>query len=1058
VSGRRTDGTTTALSGIRVDVKAGASVVASATTNATGSYAIPVPDGTYDVNFVPPDASVYESFTQAGFVVPASGDLDVVLTPKDALRVSGTVRKANGSPAGPVKVRIHGPSESTQTTGLDGAYIAAVAPGEYTFELSDDGSAHAGLPARWSLGLTAKSINADRTLLDFTLPPVYTLTTRVLHADGATFEGAVVSGFELAVATTEVATGVLTTAASVSSPPAATTGAGGLARFDVFGSTAGDGEIAAGPNNPRTPFHIPAITKDTTLSIRADGSANPIVSQVGGFVRSALGQALSGVQVTARGASVVSQNTAPNGSYTTTLTPGSYAFELNARNIQQPGLPKDWTLPVNATTVLADRTIDYQLPPVHTLTVKVLGDENAPVGGVVVTGTDGGSALDVPVAPTVLSPGLTSTASGRSRPVAATTNGSGEATFRVFTSTAGHGIVRAGPDNPQTPFDIPEISGDRTVVVHVTPPPTRTLHGVVRSAGGAPVNGVQVSVGSGSARTGPNGSYTIGGIAPDSYAVFLSGSGPSGYPQTWQLRSAPVAIESDREVDWALPAVHALTVQVLDPDGHAVDGAAIGTGSGSALVIPSGQAELAPGVLSDAGFSSSTQVTDAAGIATYRVIAGTATAGRVRPLSLFAPQSFDVPAMSQDKTVTVSVVPIQTRTLHGYVRSAAGTGVGGVQIGVGSASARTDQDGSYTINGIPPDRYAVFLSGTSLAGYPQSWQLRSAPIDIESDREVDWALPAVQTLTMEVRDQDGDPLEGASIGTGTGTGLAIPSAQAEIAPGVLSDSGFSSSTKTTNPEGIATYRVFDSMASTTHVTPLGHRYLSKDAAVSAMTHDTRVVVRFTSADENHSPDPGPPPLPRGLSGHVVGRSTAGVTGPLGNVRVDIRHSGVTIATGTTDAEGDYAIGVVDDTYDVRFTPPEASLYAPLTQFDVTIARAARADVVLTPNDSLRLSGIVRSANGRRLSGVHVTVSGPQSASLTTAADGSYTGAVTPGTYTFRLSGGASPELDLPPSWSLAPGASSIQADSVIDFTCLPSMRSQSTSWTRTIGRCRASRS
>ena len=318
-------------------------------------------------------------------------------------------------------------------------------------------------------------------------------------------------------------------------------------------------------------------------------------------------------------------------------------------------------------------------------------------------------------------------------------------------------------------------------------------------------------------------------------------------------------------------------------------------------------------------------------------------------------------------------------------------------------------------------------------GQPQQWQLRSVPVDIESDREIDWVLPARHTLSVEVLDEDGEPLDGTSIGTGGGSTLAVPAARTELAPGISSDAGFSSSTRTTDEHGIATYPVFESAATIARVTPLGSRYLAKDVGLPAIVHDTSKTVRFTSEDRNPSPGETPPPPPRGLSGHVVGRSTLGFTGPLGEVRVDIRQGGATIASATTDPAGDYQIPVVDGSYDVRFTPAESSLYARLTLRDVVIARAARADVVLTPNDALRVSGTVRSATGRPLAGVHVAVSGAENASITTAADGLYTAAVTPGTYTFALSG-TSAEADLPPSWSLALRSTIIHADSTIDFT------------------------
>ncbi|WP_155892330.1 carboxypeptidase regulatory-like domain-containing protein, partial [Conexibacter woesei] len=504
VVGRKVDGTTAPLAGVTVEVKSSSTTVATATTGADGKYAIPLDDGSYQVTFTPPADGPYSSLTQS-VDVPTSSSLDVALTPKDALRLSGTVRSSLGVPVRGVHVVVDDNTAAAQTTGPDGAYAAAVAPGDHRITLSGDTATGDSLPDRWTLPLSAITVSGDRPALDLTLPPVYTLTTRVLTGDGDPLQGADVTNLQLPVATTELAPGITIGASATMQPSAATTDARGLARNMVFRSTSGHGTVAAGAHNPATTFDIPAVTRDTTVSVRADGSSSPIVSYLTGTVRSALGQALPGVRLTSTGTDTATVTTGADGTFQSAVAAGSRTFELDADGIQQAGLPKDWQLPTGATTLQSDRTLDFALPAVHTLTVRVLDGSDQPVPGAVVTGADGGATLDLPVAPTQIASGLTTTDAALSRPAAATTAADGTATFHVFANSTSRALIVTASGHAQTPFTVPAASGDTTVTVHVATPPTRTVRGVVRSASGDPIAGVQIAIGSQSTRSDADG-------------------------------------------------------------------------------------------------------------------------------------------------------------------------------------------------------------------------------------------------------------------------------------------------------------------------------------------------------------------------------------------------------------------------------------------------------------------------------------------------------------------------------------------------------------------------
>ena len=1026
VVGRKVDGTSAPLVGAQVAVRSGTTTVATVSTDADGKYAIPLEDGTYQVTFTAPADSGYAPLQQS-VEVPTSGSLDAVLIPKDALRLSGTIRSPLGVPVKGVRVVVDDNAAGAQTTGVDGAYAAAVARGDHRITLSADGLDDDSLPDRWSLPLDAITVSDDRAALDLTLPAVYALTTRVLTTEKDPLPGASVTGLQLPVAPAEVAPGVTISATAVTTPASATTDAKGLAHTQVFASTAGHGTVAATQTTPATTFPVPGVTRDTTVSVRADGSATPIVSYLTGTVHSAAGQALPGVKVTATGADAAT--TIADGTFQTVVDAGSHSFELDADEIQQAGLPKNWTLPTGALSLQSDRAIDFVLPPVHTLTVRVLDGNDQPVNGAIVTGLDGGAALDLPVAPTQIASGLTTTATAHSRPASATTGSDGTARFRLFPNTAGQALVLPTDGHKRATFAIPAASGDTTVIVHVETPPTRTVRGVVRSASGTPVAGVQVAIGGHSARSDTDGTYAISDIPPDRYAIFLTGTSLPGLPQSFQLRSTPVDIDSDTTLDWTLPAVHTLTLKVTDDTGTPLEGAAIGNG---ALTIPAAPGQLAPGIAIDSGYSATAITTDSSGIATQRAFTSTPTSAHVAPLGPYAPTDVVIPALDDDRLITVSVSRQSLAKVHGVVRSASGTPVAGVQVAIGGHSARTDSDGSYSISDIAPDRYATFLTGTSLPGLPQTFQLRSTPVDIDSDTTLDWTLPAVHALTLKVTDDTGTPLEGAAIGNGA---LTIPAA-----PSVAFDSGYSATSATTDTTGAAAFLTFNSTTTTAHIAPLGGRYLAKDVAIPAVTSDRSLTVRFTSDDLNPDPDHATPDLPRGVSGHVVGRSLFGTSVPLSGVRVDIRRDGTTIATTATNASGDYAVTVVDGTYDVRFTPAEASLYAPLTQHDVTVARAYRSDVVLTPNDAVRVDGTVRTSTGEPVRDVNVTLSGDTDVNATTAADGTFVAAVSAGSYELQLTSGSKPGL--PANWTLHTKAIDVQTATTLDLA-LPAVRALS---------------
>src|SRR5262249_8305011 len=126
---------TMGIPGASVLVKNGTTgaLVASATTDLGGGYAVIVPTGTYDVTFTPHVGSEYGPLTIHGQTVIDNTVLNVTLIPDRLVRLSGVLVDGRGDPvAGAGLVLGDGNGGGTSVvTGADGSYSLLVAPGSY---------------------------------------------------------------------------------------------------------------------------------------------------------------------------------------------------------------------------------------------------------------------------------------------------------------------------------------------------------------------------------------------------------------------------------------------------------------------------------------------------------------------------------------------------------------------------------------------------------------------------------------------------------------------------------------------------------------------------------------------------------------------------------------------------------------------------------------------------------------------------------------------------------------------------------------------------------------
>src|SRR5262249_42107156 len=130
------------------------------------------------------------------------------------------------------------------------------------------------------------------------------------------------------------------------------------------------------------------------------------------------------------------------------------------------------------------------------------------------------------------------------------TDEAGELSFAAFDGTAPSVQATVMPPDGSgylpTPFTIPTVSGDATLVVHLLEPDT-FVTGTIRDVNGDPVPGVTVTLGPSSDVTDAAGAYSLG-VVPGrlTFVASLSAGGAAlGLPEAWTL-SGPLTVSGDR--------------------------------------------------------------------------------------------------------------------------------------------------------------------------------------------------------------------------------------------------------------------------------------------------------------------------------------------------------------------------------------------------------------------------------------------------------------------------------------------------------------------------------
>jgi Big-like domain-containing protein/IPT/TIG domain-containing protein len=461
VSGQLPGKEAEALPGATVTVSDSATgeSIGSTVTDEGGKYSIEVPSGVFDVR-VDPAPGPFELTTVHKVEVTGSRILNVVLTPSEAVHLTGTMRDASGNPVSNVTLITQGgPASGLVTrTAADGSYSFALVPGTYALAISPNESIPS-LPTYWSLSTAKFSIESDQHR-DITLPPTATLTVEALGKEDTPIAEANVEMHDLH---SSVDLGGFTALDLQSRELRGLTGKDGRVSFLVFG---GGGTFNQEPSITPPPesgygftsFKVPPVEGDTTVVV------HPVPAvHLTGTMRDASGNPVSNVTLITQGgpASGLVTRTAADGSYSFALVPGTYALAISP-NESIPSLPTYWSLSTAKFSIESDQHRDITLPPTATLTVEALGKEDTPIAEANVEMHDLHSSVDL---------GGFTALDLQSRELRGLTGKDGRVSFLVF---GGGGTFNQEPSITPPPesgygftsFKVPPVEGDTTVVVH----------------------------------------------------------------------------------------------------------------------------------------------------------------------------------------------------------------------------------------------------------------------------------------------------------------------------------------------------------------------------------------------------------------------------------------------------------------------------------------------------------------------------------------------------------------------------------------------------------------
>jgi adhesin/invasin len=779
-------------------------------------------------------ATVGSAVTEAPAVrVLAAGNV-----PVGGVEVTFTVSGGGGSLAAPTTVTTDAAGEARA-----GAWTLGTAPGTNTVTATVTGAGITGNPLDFSATALVGAPDAQRSGVVSTSDSITasggadqaTITVTVRDAFGNVVPGASVTLAATGSGNTVTQPVAVTDANGVTTGTLSSTIAATKVVSAVVNGTVALDSVAPVVVRPATPFVVSLLEGDAqSAPVSTDVPTVPAVRVVDAF-----GTAVAGREVTfavvSGGGSVVgpavvltdASGDARPGGWTLGAAPGANTLSATVTGTGITGNPVTFTATALVGLPSAARSGVRALPATitasndsltSTISVNVRDANGNPVEGVTValSATGSGNTITQPAAPTDaagLATGAISSTTIGTKVVSALLDGA------VTVDSTASVLVELGP-----PVSVSLLEGDAQVARVLQPvaivPAVRVL-----GAGGLPVSGVEVTFavtsGGGSVTgaavvlTDANGDARPGGwtlgitAGANTLTATVTDAGVTGNPVTFTataelgvpdaarsgLTASPDTIQASSGTQESI-----ITVRLRDAAGDPVAGATVeffATGSGNALTQPA-------------------SVTDAAGVATGRISAtltgtkvisavagGTVALDSLTAVVVLPGAPASVVAIAGDgqsaqvSTAVTTLPAVRVSDAFGTVVPGATvtfaiTGGGG---SLGSPTVvQTDvageaRPGTWTLGAAPgANTLSATVTGTGITGNPVTFTATALVGPPSATRSGIAASPTTiaasaggttSTITVRVRDANGNPIPGASVtlaASGTGNTVTQPAA------------------------------------------------------------------------------------------------------------------------------------------------------------------------------------------------------------------------------------------------------------------------------------------
>jgi protocatechuate 3,4-dioxygenase beta subunit len=358
------------LTGVEVD---------SATSNASGAYAMSVPPSTYNLIVTPPPESGFANTTIPNVEVTTDIAIDIVLVPAALVTFSGELLDRDGNPIPDQKVILSGDGihEKEDLTDDQGLFSIQVPPGFYSLVLYAGGYA-TNVPSWFWLG---KGINlTEDTFVTFILQNRY-LTGKVIDPEGNPVANVSISDVSGSTAFDDF---------SGSFQSWTTSDSEGNFNVTVFTSPSVSLKATPPPESPYGPVMVTAIdlTEDTSITITLvqtvtfsgellDRDGNPIPDQK--------------VILSGDGIHEKEDLTDDQGLFSIQVPPGFYSLVLYAGGYAT-NVPS-WFWLGKGINLTEDTFVTFILQNRY-LTGKVIDPEGNPVANVSISDVSGSTAFD----------------------------------------------------------------------------------------------------------------------------------------------------------------------------------------------------------------------------------------------------------------------------------------------------------------------------------------------------------------------------------------------------------------------------------------------------------------------------------------------------------------------------------------------------------------------------------------------------------------------------------------------------------------------------------------